>query len=136
MIIYTQKLIVVHGSEFPASTRVNIHISCRANIVWAALHFLAPNMSLVGCCLLVVFLVTGDQINADVQTFHQMLANFSTGHHLPTQANLTSDGHSASDTLVKDMKSRIYAIIRVTGIYATSQVTGIWAISQVTGICQ
>ena len=60
----------------------------------------------VGCCLLVVFLVTGDQINADVQTFHQMLANFSTGHHLPTQANLTSDGHIASDTLVKDMKSR------------------------------
>ena len=134
MIIHTQKLIVVHGSEFPASTRVNTHISCTPNIVWAALHFLVPIMSLVGCCLLVVFLVTGDQINADVQTFHKMLANFSTGHHLPTQANLTSDGQRASATLVKDMKSRIYAISRVTGIYAISQVTGIWALSQVTGI--
>ena len=127
MIFDTQKLVVVHGFEFPASTRVNTHISCIPSIVWAALHFLVPNMSPVGCCLLVVFLVTGDQINADVQTFHKMLANFSTGHHLPTQANLTSDGHGASDTLVKDMKSRIYAIIRVTGIYATSHVTGIWA---------
>ena len=81
----------------------------------------------IGCCLLVVFLVTSDQSHADVQTFHKMLANFSSGHHLPTQANLTSDGHRASATLVKDMKSRIYAIIRVTGIYATSHVTGIWA---------
>ena len=78
--------------------------------------------------------MTSDQSHADVQTFHKMLANFSGGHHLPTQANLTSDGQRASATLVKDMKSRIYAISRVTGIYAISQVTGIWALSQVTGI--
>ena len=93
-------------------------------------------VKIVVCCFLIGFLVTSDQSHADVHTFHKMLANISSGQHLPTHANMTSDGHRASATLATDTESRIYAISRVTGIYAISQVTGIWALSQVTGIWQ
>ena len=93
-------------------------------------------VKIVACCFLIGFLVTSDLApgNADILTFHKMLANFSSGKHLPTHANMASDGHRASATLATDTESRIYAISRVTGIYAISQVTGIWALSQVTGI--
>ena len=73
-------------------------------------------VEIVACCFLIGFLVTSDQSHADVLTFHKMLANFSSGKHLPTYANMASDRYRASATLATDTESRIYAISQVTGI--------------------
>ena len=44
--------------------------------------------------------------NADVLSFHKMLANFSSGKHLPSSADMISDGQRAGASLAKDTESR------------------------------
>ena len=65
-------------------------------------------VKIVACCFLIGFLVTSDLApgNADVLSFHKMLAKFTSGKHLATSANMTSDGQRASDTLATDTESR------------------------------
>ena len=63
-------------------------------------------MSLVkifASCVLIGFLVTCDLApgNADVLSFHKMLANFSSAKHLPSFA----DGQRAGANLDKDTES-------------------------------
>ena len=60
-------------------------------------------VNIVACCL-VGFMVTSDLSpgNADVLSFHKMLANFSSGKHLPSSA----DGQCAGANLAKDTESR------------------------------
>ena len=64
-------------------------------------------VKIVACCL-IGFLVTSDLApgNADVLSFHKMLANFSSGKHLASSANMTSDGQRAGATLATDTESR------------------------------
>ena len=61
-------------------------------------------VKIVACCFLIGFLVTSDLApgNADVLSFHKMLANFSSAKHLPSSA----DGQRAGANLDKDMESR------------------------------
>ena len=67
-------------------------------------------MSLVKivACFVIGFLVTSDLApgNADVLSFHKMLANFSSGKHLASSANMTSDGQRAGATWATDTESR------------------------------
>ena len=67
-------------------------------------------MSLVNivACYLVGFMVTSDLSpgNADVLSFHKLLANFSSGRHLPSSADMTSDGQRAGASLATDTESR------------------------------
>ena len=76
-------------------------------------------VKIVACCFLIGFLVTSDLApgNADVLSFHKMLANFSSGKHLASSANITSDGQRASATLAKDTERRHF----LTGNKAVSQ---------------
>ena len=64
-------------------------------------------VNIVVCCL-VGFMVTSDLSpgNADVLSFHKMLANFSSGKHLPSSADMTSDGQRAGTSLATDTESR------------------------------
>ena len=64
-------------------------------------------VKIVACCL-IGFLVTSDLApgNADVLYIHKMFANISSGKHLPSSADMTSDGQRAGASLAKDTESR------------------------------
>ena len=64
-------------------------------------------VNIVVCCL-VGFMVTSDLSpgNADVLSFHKMLANFSSGKHLTSSADMTIDGQRAGASLATDPESR------------------------------
>ena len=75
-------------------------------------------VKIIATCFLVGFLVTCDLApgNADFLSFQMMLANFSSGKHLATSANMTSDGQRAGATWATDTESRH----SLTGILAVS----------------
>ena len=65
-------------------------------------------VKIVALCFLVGFLVNSKLApgNADVLSFHKMLANFSSGKHLASSANMSSIGQRAGATWATDTESR------------------------------